>query len=211
MTYYTGINGGLLQVGSDTRYVRVGDTTDVYRFIDIPIEYLKDWYTSDIKLDSSICKNIVRLPQSSKMLKIQLYETNYNNEDVLLTSNDISQMSNSRLNMRVKQKGGKTIRLIKYERYSVEEFLEIVKVLKNTVYSNFTKFGFVDVPLFSIKSSNRLIRISGVVPSVLERDLQHYKNEMLYQFSDFLRPRYWVDDIHLIRSNKTTGLVITLK
>ena len=52
MAYYTGINGGLLQVGSDTRYVRVGCTTDAYRFIDISIEYLKDWYTSDIKLDS---------------------------------------------------------------------------------------------------------------------------------------------------------------
>ena len=67
------------------------------------------------------------------------------------------------------------------------------------------------MPSFNIKSSNRLIRISGVVPSVLEKDLQHYKNEMLYQFSDFLRPRYLVDDIRLIRSNKTTGLVITLK
>lgn len=54
MVYYTGINGELLQVGSDTRYVRIGDTTDAYRFIDISIEYSKDWYTSDIKLDSYI-------------------------------------------------------------------------------------------------------------------------------------------------------------
>lgn len=52
MAYYTGINGGLIQVGSDTRYVRVGDTKNAYRFIAIPIEYLEDWYTSDIKLDS---------------------------------------------------------------------------------------------------------------------------------------------------------------
>ena len=51
------------------------------------------------------------------MLGIQLYEINYNGEDVLLPSNDILQMSNNRLNIKIKHKGGKTIRLIKYERY----------------------------------------------------------------------------------------------
>ena len=57
MAYYTGINGVLLQVGSDTRYVRVGDTKNAYRFITIPIEYLEDWYTSDIKSDSYMWKH----------------------------------------------------------------------------------------------------------------------------------------------------------